>query len=152
MEDKKADLKIYHDLVIATIDYYINTPSLHFKTNDFDTKSHFENLRLIATDDYKKGRLTKLKRWFRDLTEMQVETKDFKFIEYLRETTGYDINIHQDFYKRVDKIVEKGKITTDNQFREINTFVDMLCQSKPVNYEKIEVLNKLLLDYENNVK
>lgn len=152
MEDKKADLKKYHDLVIATIDYYLNTPSLHFKTNDFDTKSHFENLRLIATEDYKKGRLTKLKRWFRDLTEMQVEIKDFKFNEYLKETTGYDINIHQDFYKRIDKIVEKGKITTDNQFREINAFVDSLCQSEQIDNTRIETLNKLLLDYENKVK
>ncbi len=147
MEDKKADLKKYHDLVIATIDYYLNTPSLNFKTNDFNTKSHFKNLRLIATDDFKKGRLTKLKRWFRDLTEMQVETKDFKFNEYLRETTGYDINIHQDFYKRIDKIIEKGKITSDNQFREINAYVDKLCQSEPADTNKIEKLNSLLLDY-----
>lgn len=151
MEDKTVDLKKYYDLVIATIDYYLNTPPLHFKTDDFDAKSHFENLRLIATDDYKKGRLTKLKRRFRDLTEMQVETMDFKFNKYLRETTGYDINIHHEFYNRIDKIVEKGKITTDNQFREINAFVDLLCQSEQVDNAQIETLNKLLLDYENEV-
>ena len=83
---------------------------------------------------------------------MEVETKDFKFNDYLKETTGYDINIHQDFYKRIDKIIEKGKITTDNQFREINAFIDSLCQSEQIDNTRIETLNKLLLDYENKVK
>ena len=152
MTDKKIELAKYHDLVIATLDYYLDTPELNFQHNGFDSKSHFEKLKETANDDFKKGRLTKMKKWFRDLTEMQVETKDFKFNEYLKRKTGHEINIFQDYLKRIDKIVVNGKITTDNQFREISSYVDSLCQSKPVDTKKIDSLNKLLLDYEKKVK
>jgi hypothetical protein len=37
--------------------------------------------------------------------------------------------------------------TTDNQFYEINSLVDSLCQLKTVDTEKIDVLNRLLLNY-----
>ena len=38
-------------------------------------------------EHYQKGRLTRLKQWFRDLTEMQVETRDLKFNKYLQDLT-----------------------------------------------------------------
>ena len=51
-------------------------------------------------------------------------------------------------FSEVDKIIEKGKITTDNQFYDINIMVDQLCQTEPVDNEKIEILNRLLSEYE----
>lgn len=152
MEDKKKELAKYRDLVIATLDYYLDTPELNFQQNGFDSKLYFDKLKETVNDDFRKGRLTKMKKWFLDLTEMQAETKDFKFNEYLKRKTGHEINIFQNFLKRIDKIVANGKITTDNQYREINSYVDSLCQSEPLDKLKIESLNKLLLDYEKKVK
>ena len=148
-QTNKAELKKYHDLVIATLDYYLDHSIMHIKTDDFDSQEHFKACKSVATKDFNKGNLTNLKQWFRDLTEMFIETKDLKFNTYLQQKTGYDIDILKSYFKRIDKITTKGKITTDNQFYEISSFVNKLSQTEPVDKEKIELLNKLLLNYEH---
>ena len=146
--NKGEELKKYKDLIIATIDYYLDNDLMKIKTSDFNSVEHFKQLKEQTVDNFQKGRLTSLKQWFRDLTEPQIETVDLKFNKYLQEKTGYDIDIFKPYFDRINKIIEKGKITSDNQFYDLNIMVDQLCQTKPVDNEKIEKLNKLLLDYE----
>ncbi|MBK7966119.1 MAG: hypothetical protein IPK10_13130 [Bacteroidetes bacterium] len=83
------------------------------------------------------------------MTEMQIETRDFKFNKYLQDKTDSKIDIFKNYYQRVDKIIAKGKITTDNQFYDINILADHICQTAPVYKEKLEMLNILLNDFEN---
>lgn len=147
-EEKQTELEKYRDLVLATLDYYLDNKEMHFKTADFDSFEHYKGLKTQTEELYRKGRLTRLKQCFRDLTEMQIETGDLKFNKYLQEKTKYQIDIFKSYYQRVDKIIEKGKITTDNQFYDINIMLDQLCQTEPVDNEKIEILNKLIGDYE----
>ncbi len=146
--EKQAELEKFRDLVLATLDYYLDNKEMQIKTADFDSVEHYKGLKKQTEEHYQKGRLTKLKQWFRDLTEMQIETIDLKFNEFLREKTKYDIDIFDSYFQRVDKVIEKGKITTDNQFYDLNIMVDQLCQSEPVDNDKIEKLNRLLREYE----
>ena len=147
-DEKQEELVKYRDLVLATLDYYINNNGMQIKTSDFDSKEHYEGLKIQTEEHYQKGRLTRLKQWFRDLTEMQVETRDLKFNKYLQDLTKYNIDILKSYFQRVDEIIEKGKITTDNQFYDINIMVDKLCQTEPVDNNKLEILNRLLSEYE----
>jgi hypothetical protein len=148
IDEKTLELIKYRDLVLATIDYYLDNQLMKVKSANFDSTEHFKSLKKQTQEHFEKGRLTRLKQWFRDLTEMQVETGDLKFNKYLQDRTQYDIDIFKSYYQRIDKIIEKGKITTDNQFYDINSMVDQLCQSVPVDKERIEKLNGLLLNYE----
>jgi hypothetical protein len=147
-DDKQVELSKYRDLVLATIDYYLDNQIMKIKTADFDSDEHYKGLKKQTEEHFQKGRLTRLKQWFRDLTEMQIETGDLKFNKYLRDKTKYDIDIFKSYFQRIDKIIEKGKITSDNQFYDVNIMVDQLCQTEPVDEERIEVLNNLLGDYE----
>ena len=151
-DDKAAELKKYRDLVLATIDYYLDNNLMKIKTADFDSDEHNKSLKIQTEEHFQKGRLTKLKQWFRDLTEMQVETNDLKFNKYLQDKTHYEIDIFRSYFQRIDKIVIKGKITTDSQFYDVGIMVDQLCQTNPVDKEKIEILNRLLNAYENRQK
>ena len=81
---------------------------------------------------------------------MQVENVDLKFNVYLRDRTNYDVDIFKSFFQRVDKVIESGKIVTDTQFYDVNSLVNQLCQSEPADKNKIEILNKLLADYEQH--
>ena len=148
IDEKQAELEKYRDLVLATLDYYLDNKEVQIKTDDFDSVEHFKGLKIQTEEHYQKGRLTKLKQWFRDMTEMQVETNDLKFNKYLQDKTKYDIDIFKSYFQRVDKVIEKGKITTDNQFYDIRIMVDQLCQTESVDTKKIEILNRLLVDYE----
>jgi hypothetical protein len=147
-EDKEFELKKYRDLVIVTIDYYLENNIAKIKNPDFDSDEHYKGLKIQTDEHFQKGRLAKLKQWFRDLTEMLVETGDLSFNKYLQDKTKYDIDIFKSYFQRVDKVIEKGKITTDNQFYDLNIMVDQLCQSEPVDNDKIEKLNRLLSEYE----
>jgi hypothetical protein len=146
--DKASELKRYRDLVLATIDYYLENSSMRIRTPDFDSDEHYKFLKAQTEESFQKGRLTRLKQWFRDLTEMQIETGDLKFNKYLQDKTQYDIDIFKSYFQRIDKVISKGKITSDNQFYDLNIAVDQLCQIEPVDQERIEILNKLLRDYE----
>jgi hypothetical protein len=147
-DEKQAELLKYRNLVLATIDYYIDNKVMQIKTADFGSEEHYKGLKIQTEEHYQKGRLTRLKQWFRDLTEMQVETGDLKFNKYLQDKTKYDIDIFKSYFQRIDKVIAKGKITTDNQFYDINMMVDQLCQTEPVDNERIEILNRLLSEYE----
>jgi hypothetical protein len=147
-EDKNTELAKYRDLVTATLDYLIDNNAYRIKTPDFDSDSHYKILRGQTAEHFQKGRLSKLKQWFHDLTETQRETGDLKFNTYLKIKTGQDINIFQDCYDRVDKIVAKGKIATDNQFYDVSSMVDHLSQLIPIDNAKLNRLNNLLTDYE----
>ncbi len=147
-DEKTSQLIKYRELVLATIDYYLDNQLMKIKSVDFDSTEHFKSLKLQTQELYKKGRLTRLKQLFRELTEMQIETGDLKFNKYLQDRTHSDIDIFKSYFQRIDKIIEKGKITTDHQFYDINSLVNQLCQSEPVDKERIEKLNGLLLNYE----
>jgi len=147
-DEKQAELSKYRDLVLATLDYYIENKVMQIKSADFNSDEHYKGLKIQTEEHYQKGSLTRLKQWFRDLTEMQLETGDLKFNKYLQDKTKYDIDIFKSYFQRIDKVIEKGKITTVNQFYDINMIVDQLCQTEPVDNEKIGILNRLLSEYE----
>ena len=156
IEDKQSELQKYRELILATLDYHLENNEMQIKTADFDSKEYYIRLKIDTEEQFKKGRLTRLKQWFRDLTGMHIETCDLNFNKYLQGKTNYDIDIFKSYYQRVDKVIEKGKITTDNQFYDIRIMVDQLCQTLPIDNKKIEILNRILSKYElrklNNTK
>jgi hypothetical protein len=149
MDEKQKELIKYRDMVIATIDYFLDNDSLNFSIPGFDTQSYFEKIKVQTEDSFSKGRLGQLKQWFRDITEPIIEQRDLRFNHYLQKRTGYTIDIFKSYFERIDKIIVRGKISTDNQFYDISILVDKLCQSEPIDKEKINILNQLLLDYES---
>ncbi len=150
-DEKQAELAKYRDLILATLDYYLENKIMQIKTTDFDSDEHYKGLKVQTVEHYQQGRLTRLKQWFRDLTEMQVETGDLKFNKYLEDKTKYEVDIFKSYYQRIARVIEKGKITTDNQFHDINIMVDQLCQTELVDNERIEILNRLLSEYEQRI-
>lgn len=148
IDQKQAELLKYRLLVLATIDYYLDNKLMQITTDDFNSEAHFTNLKKQAELYFQKGSLGRLKQWFRDLSEMQLETRDLKFNKYLLDKTGYDIDVFATFFQRIEKIVTKGKITSDNQFYDVRVLVDQLCQVQPPDERRIELFNKLLLEYE----
>ncbi len=135
-EEKQAELEKYRSLLLATIDYSFENKESHIKSADYDSIEYFNSLKILIDENFSKGRLIRLKQWFRDLTEMQLETRDYKFNKYLKDKTKYDIDIFKSYNKRINKLIEKGKITSDNQFYDISIMVDQLSQIEPIDKEK----------------
>ena len=148
--EKHQELKKYHDLNLATLDYL--TTTIKIKTNEFDSVQYYKSLKTLVIESFEKGRLTKLKQYFRDLTEMFRETADFEFTNFIMETTGYEINLHEKFEKRILKILERQKIITTKEYRDVLVKVDYLCQSKTQDLNQINELNAMLIKFDQNIK
>ena len=151
VEEKESELNRYYNLVIAAINYMIeNTKQL--KTAEFDPITHLQSIKEEARIHREKGRISKLKSWFRDFSEMPRETGDLAFNTYIFEKTGYRVDIFKSYFQRIENIIAKGKITTERQCYEVDRMVDHLCQTEPVDEAKIETLNKLLSAYKPKIR
>ena len=67
---------------------------------------------------------------------------------FFKERTSYSTDIFNEHFDRVEKVIAKCKIITDNQFYDINSKVDYISYFELVDEQKIDVLNSLLLAYE----
>ena len=141
-DQKKEALLKYRDLVVATLDYYQDNQQFQIQSAAVDSQSYYQGLKTQTEAHFQKGRLTLLKQWFRDLTEMPIETRDLKFSKYLQDKTGYDIDIFNSFYQRVDQVIAKGKITTDNQFYDDKILSNYTCE-RGENWHFEQALNRV---------
>jgi hypothetical protein len=151
-EEKQSDLKKLRDILIATVEYYIdryNSAKTDF--GEFNPVEHYEKIKVDTEEHFRKGRLTRLKQYLRDMTEVPRETRDFNFGHYIKAKTGYEIDIFGVFQKRIDKIVDRKSIKTENEYRDVLEMVDSLCQSTPVDQIKIDTLNNLLIDFDDKI-
>jgi hypothetical protein len=57
-DEKQAELTKYRELVLATLDYYIDKKEMHIKTVGFDSAQHYQSLKIQTEEHYQKGRLT----------------------------------------------------------------------------------------------
>lgn len=148
-EEKQIELIKFRKLTLATLDYYEEFYTIENIISDRDCLLWKKEIEL----HFKRGRLTKLKQWFRDFTEMPIETKDFKFNTYLKEKTNYDIDIFKSFYNRIDKILERGKITTNNQFYDVMSILNDVSEVNKYKKEDILKLDSIVFEFENkNIK
>jgi hypothetical protein len=61
----------------------------------------------------------------------------------------FGMGLEFDRKKIIAAIIKRGKIRSDDEYRLIDEQVDELCQTNRQSHE-IELLNKLLLDFDNN--
>ena len=144
--DKHTELEKYRDLNLATLEYLSKT--MKIETNDFNTSLYHQKLKIEVNECFTKGRLSKLKQWFRDLTEMPQETKDLEFSDFIEERTGHRVNLHERFENRISMILDQGRIKTENDYQDVLTKVDYLNQKESSNQTLIDQLNSLLIDFE----
>ncbi|MCF0049286.1 hypothetical protein LXM25_04400 [Dyadobacter sp. LJ53] len=64
-EEKQSELEKYLELVLATLDYYLDNKEMHIKSADFDSFEYFKGLKIQTEEHYHRSRLSKLKRLFR---------------------------------------------------------------------------------------
>lgn len=149
-EEKQSDLNRYREILLATLDYFIErSKSINYE--DFDVTAHYQQLKVKVEENYQKGRLNRLKQWLRDMTEEPRETGDLSFGRYIKERTGFEIDILGSFQKRIDKIVERKLIKTENEYRDVLAMIDKLCQQAPIDQDKIDILNNLIVDFDDKI-
>lgn len=149
-EEKKAELKRVRDILLATIDYNLTTKS-KIITSDFNSDEYYSNLKNRIEDKFQKGSLATLNQWLRDFTEEPRETHDLEYCRFIKQVTGYSFNIFEVFSKRIEKIIEKKKVSTENQYRDVMELINYLSVFEPEKQAKLDLLQKLTSDFEARI-
>ena len=147
-QNVQRELVKYRDLTLATLDYFLESGIMKIKTIDFDSDQHYKELKVQVKEYFQKGKLSKLKQWFKDLSETPYENEDFNFIDFINTRTGYEINLSSKFENRISDIIKRNKIKTENEYRDVMIKVNYLCLSDTPEEKLLEHLNSLLLEFE----
>jgi hypothetical protein len=140
---KKSAVEQHRDILLATIDYLQERTPGRIKFDGLDPDELFyEHMRQDTDMYYKKGRTDGLKRRFRSLVEILRLTGDAHFGEYIKEKTGYGVDIFEDLHERTDKILSQKIIKTEDEYRDAIAMTN-LYQQTTGEQKKIDRLNEL---------
>jgi len=137
-EDKILECEKYRDLILAVFEY---EPMMAQKDLIPKINEHVE-----------KGRLTILKYWFKCFIEGIIQSQDVKFTSFLKQKTGYDFDVFEKINNKIERIIKRNKINTDEEYRDILIYINNLIQSSIPNQERILLLNTLLAEYHIKIK
>ncbi len=140
---KFNELAKYRDLLIATINFSIDSFSTTSSKKNSFTK-HFETIREQTIDMYEKGDLEGLQALFADQTEMYKEDLDREFNTYLIEVTGYDMDLFDGFFKRIDAVLERGKIKDAEERDDLKRYLELLEDADEQDEEEIVKVSEML--------
>lgn len=143
----------YKDFCITFCNYAIKHIQSDTSLSDADISFCIEPLKRQIKEiceQYKNGEQRLIGKTYRMDVQAAFELPNFLIENQQYFMNTYGVNI-LDLYKKkqnkIAKILERGKIKTEDEFRMIYEHVDELCQSDG-NQEMIDKLNILLADYE----
>jgi hypothetical protein len=148
-DQKQTELKKYRAILSATIDYLISKHAGSFVVDNEDFIGDSYQQQKLQTEKYfNQRRLDRLKQQFLRLTKGLQNQPDLTFGNYIKEKTGYDMDIFEDVRKRVDAIVEQNKINNEKELGDVDTMLHFYEQGQGDDQMKYK-LKALFIDYLN---
>jgi len=146
-DQKQSELQRHRDIILATIDYLLAAHGgcIVFDQEDIIT-DYYEQQKLQIAKYYKQRRLDRLQQRLASFTKSLISSADLNYADYIKEKTGYDIDIIADLQKRVDAIIAQNEIRSKKEFYDVGTLLHFYHKTSH-EPEKFDILGKLLLDY-----
>lgn len=146
-EEKQIELERHREILLATIDYFISNQGDSFVLdNQSHIREHYQQQKAQVDKYYEQRRLDKLQQKFVSLTKSIENSLDLTFSTYIKEKTGYVIDIFDKLKKRVDLILNKNKIENSKEENDIGTMLHYLIDTSS-SADKVEKLKALLIKY-----
>lgn len=152
-EQKQFELNRHRDILFATIDYILQqVASENLLKDQFDVVAgYYEEQKQQVEKYFQNHRLDKLQQRLRNLTMFPMRRVDLTFNDYIKEKTGYEIDIFESLLMRVEGIIVQNKITTKKQLNDIAIMLNLYKQ-KPVDPQKVDILKNLVINYANKIR
>ncbi|WAC40667.1 hypothetical protein [Pedobacter sp. SL55] len=146
-EQKQKNLEKYNAIILATLAYLEKRSGQSIIYGDINPITEYYQEQKIKTEkDFKERRLDRLKNRFKSLTKSLQNSIDLNFSTYIKEKTGYDIDIFEDLRKRIDIIFMQNQILNQQNLNDVS-IAFKLYQQRPNKENDIERLNVLLARY-----
>jgi hypothetical protein len=146
-EQKQTELERHRNLLLATLDYLEQHLGGSFVYDRYDPVTEYYQQQKIQTEKYfKQRRLDRLQQRLASLTKGLQNRDALAFTTYIKEKTGYDIDIFEDLRKRVAVIVAQNEIRSQNELNDIGTMLHYYNETSQ-NGEEVEKVKSLLTYY-----
>ena len=146
-EQKQSALNRHRTVMLATLDYLIESFGGSFVYDQLDPVTEYYQQQKIQTERYyKQRRLDRLQQRLAGLTKTLQSRADLGFANYIKERTGYDIDIFEDLRMRVDAIIAQKEIRKQKELNDVGLMLQFYHKSS-ADKEAINKLNKLCTDY-----
>ena len=118
-----------------------------FVCDQYDFATEYYQQQKIQTEKYfKKRRLDRLQQRLASLVKGMQNRADLTFAFYIKEKTGYDIDIFEDLLKAVNAIVAQNEIRSQRELNDVVTILHFYNETVGDGKE-VEKLKSLLTDY-----
>jgi hypothetical protein len=105
-EEKQSELQRHRAILLATLDYLKERLGGSFVYDQYDPVTEYYQQQKVQTEKYfKQHRLDRLQQRLASLTKGLQNRTDLAFALYIKEKTGYDIDIFEVVRKRVNSII-----------------------------------------------
>ncbi|RZM19795.1 MAG: hypothetical protein EOO88_37045 [Pedobacter sp.] len=89
-----------------------------------------------------------MKYWWKCLQEEPRETRDLAFQQFISAQTGIALDIFGLFEKKIQRIIHRGRINSDDEYREVMEKLDRLIQEETRDVDLVGILNGLVANFE----
>lgn len=144
---KQSELQKHRSILLASYDFLIAThgASIVFDNENF-IAAQYEQEKLKVEENYSRNHLSKLKLQLKKLIEKRLSRADLGYTEYIKEKTGYDIDILEDVRKRVEAIIAQNEIRSKKERNDVSTMLFHYHKTSTEG-EEVDKLKILIQDY-----
>jgi len=147
LETNQEELKRLRDIILATIDYSLEKSGNIIKIDGkVPAVSHYQKLKQNTEKYFKQRKLEKLHQTLLKTLEDPLARVDLSFDNYIKEKTGYEVDIFKNIQENVAKIIKQNKIKNEKEFVDVARMVGKLRQES-ADENKINVLHNLCRDF-----
>ena len=146
-EQKQSELTRLRAVTLSSLDYLLERLGGSFVYDKLDPVTDYYLQQKRQTEKYyKQRRLDRLQQRLVSLTKELQNRADLSFAGYIKEQTGYDIDIFEDLRKRIDAVIAQKKVRSQKDLNDVGTMLHY-CQQTSADKELIDKLQALLADY-----
>jgi hypothetical protein len=146
-EERKAALEKEYSIVQATIDYLIG---LHGRTIVYDGDDvighYYRQEKQKAEKLYQEHKRSRLQLQLKKITKSLESSMDFNYPVFIKEQTGYFIDLFEQFKKNIDHFISQEAIHTKEEWTEALKLLEYSKRTQ-ADTTTIEKLNRLIQHY-----
>lgn len=146
-EEKNAALEKEHSIVQATLDYLMG---LHGRTIVYDGDDlighYYRQEKQKAEKYYQERKRSRLQVQLKKLTKSLESTMDFNYAVFMKEKTGYAIDVFEELTKDIQQLISQDEIVSREQWNKAGTMLEF-CKRTHADNTTIEKINQLLQAY-----
>lgn len=151
-EQKQSELLRHHEILLATMDYFISIHGASFVLdNENHIRDHYERQKNQIDKYYKQLRLDRLQQKLASITTGLQNRADLAYAPYIKQKTGYDIDIFEDLRKRFGVIIEQNEIRNQAELNEVASMLHFF-QETSAEGKEVEILRKLISNYSQQMQ